>query len=72
MNARGLCIYCGAPVFGRAARELTSAWEIERAAGGAHAVSGPKTYSGRIAHTHCQESHALRERKGLRGQESLL
>jgi hypothetical protein len=72
MNGRGLCVYCREPVFGRCARELTSAWEVERSAGGAHAVSGPKSYSGRIAHTVCHESHVRVERSGLVGQESLL
>jgi hypothetical protein len=72
MNGRGSCLYCGNPVFGRCARELSSAWEIERMAGGAHAVSGPKVYSGRIAHTVCHESAQRVERAGLKGQESLL
>lgn len=68
---RGYCTYCGGGVYGRAARELTSCWEIERAGGGANQISGPKTYSGKIAHPHCQEVHAKTERKGLRGQEAM-
>jgi hypothetical protein len=72
MRGRGVCIYCGNPVYGRCARELTLAWETERAGGGAHAISAPKTYSGRIAHTVCHESAVRTERLGLVGQESLL
>lgn len=72
MAGRGPCVYCGEPVYGRCARELSGAWEIERSAGGAHAVSGPKTYSGRVAHTVCHESALRVDRAGLRGQGSLL
>jgi hypothetical protein len=70
---RGECVFCGKPVRGHAARELSVAWEVERHAGGANKITGPKEYSGRIAHPVCQSARATAERSGLSAdQESLL
>jgi hypothetical protein len=70
---RGVCVHCGEEVRGHAARELSTAWEVERGAGGANQVSGPKAYSGRVAHPVCHESAVRMTRSGLNaGQESLL
>lgn len=70
---RGECVFCGDPVRGRCARELSSAWEVERSQGGANMITGPKQYSGRVAHTVCQNGKAMAERAGvMEGQESLL
>lgn len=70
---RGECLFCGQPVRGHCARELSSAWEVERHAGGANKITGPKTYSGRIAHPVCQSTRAAAERTGVGAeQESLL
>jgi hypothetical protein len=55
------------------ARELSSAWEVERAQGGANKVTGPKEYSGVVAHTWCLDAANLKERAGIAaGQESLM
>ena len=61
-------MFCDGDVRGNCARELSLAWEIERLAGGANKVTGPKEYSSRIAHIQCQERH----RKGREGQGTLL
>lgn len=68
---RGECMFCGKPVRGRAAKHLSSAWEVEREQGGANMVTGPKEYDGQVAHPACQNGRAVAERQGLAGQESL-
>jgi hypothetical protein len=71
-DRQGLCVFCGEPVRGKCARELSSAWEVDRGAGGANAVRGPgKRYSGRVAHPVCHESALRMERSGLVGQAGL-
>ena len=71
---RGICVVCGEPVRGAAAREVEHAWEVERAGGGTHAVQGPaKRHSGRVMHPVCHGEQLSRERRGvLDGQEALL
>ena len=70
---RGVCVHCGEEVRGRAARQLSSAWEVERGAGGANQITGPKAYSGTVAHPVCHESALRMARSGLSaGQGSLL
>jgi hypothetical protein len=70
---RGKCVFCDDDVRGYAARELSSAWEVERAQGGANKVTGPKEFSGKVAHTWCLDAANLKERSGIAAtQESLM
>ena len=70
---RGECVFCDGEVRGQCARELSSAWEVERAQGGANMITGPKEYSGKVAHTACLDAANMRERAHVAPtQETLL
>jgi hypothetical protein len=70
---RGECVFCDGEVRGQCARELSSAWEVERAQGGANMITGPKEHSGRVAHTYCLDAANLRIRAGVAPtQDSML
>ena len=70
---RGTCVWCGQEVWARRIVQQVTAWEVERAAGGANAVHGPdKHYNGKIMHTHCHDEALLNERHGIiRGQMTI-
>lgn len=70
---RGTCEFCK--------REVSSAdragfrvrgWELERSQGGMNHVVGKERQPDRIAHALCVASAIREERRGLRGQTSLI
>ena len=63
---RGNCAWCGKEVWANRCVKEVTAWESERAQGGANSLQGPnKRYSGRIMHTACHTAAVLREKSGL-------
>ena len=70
---RGTCEFCHRQVSGadRAAFRVRG-WELERAQGGANHITGKERQPERIAHALCVTTAVHDDRRGLRGQGSLI
>jgi hypothetical protein len=72
-NYRGTCEFCQEQVrTGDLAGFRVRGWELERSQGGANQIAGKERQPDRIAHALCVTSAISHDRRGLRGQTSLI
>jgi hypothetical protein len=70
---RGTCEFCREQVSGAdMAAFRVRGWELERAQGGANQITGKERQPDRIAHARCVTTAVNSDRRGLRGQGSLI